>query len=201
MLSKTILRAGMLLVLLAAGQPSLATVVGDVAPSFDLKSIDGEPLSLSDYHGKKVVYLVFWNTWCSYCIKKTPRYKKLEAEFGDRLEIIAVNTGWSDSPAEIEQYRSHHETNYLLVYDDQEVLTDRYEVHAVPTEFIIDIDGIIRYRDRVPKYVAAHIPDWFQTYKPDKTHGSGGVNACKIDVPPTPTTPDTLAEARFDDPN
>ena len=199
MLSGHILRICMLFALLAVGQSGFATVIGDVAPSLDLKTIEGKPLSLSDYHGKKAVYLVFWNTWCSYCIKKTPRYKTLEEEFGDRIEIIAINTGWSDSPAEMEQYRHQHETNYLLVFDDQEAITKRYKVSAVPTEFIIDVDGVVRYRDRVPKYIAAHIPDWFQPYIPGKNHGSGLVNACEIVASPKPTTPDILAGAWFDD--
>lgn len=146
------------------GHSSFAADVGDLAPSFDLLTIDGAPLRLSDYRGKKAVYLVFWNTWCSYCIKKTPRYKKLKEEFGDRIEVIAVNTTWSDSQAEIKRFQQQHETNYLLVYDAGEVVTERYGVRAVPTEFIIDISGIIRYRDAVPKYVMAHLPDWFQPF-------------------------------------
>ncbi len=198
-MSGTILRACALLVMLVTGQSSFATVIGDVAPSFELRTIDGKPLNLSDYHGNKAVYLVFWNTWCSYCIEKTPRYKKLEEEFGDRIEIIAINTGWSDSQVQIEQYRNQHETNYLLVFDDEAVVTKRYEVHAVPTEFIIDVDGIVRYRDHVPKYVAAHIPDWFQPYIPGSNHGAGLANACEIVATPTPKTPDSLAGAWFDD--
>lgn len=201
MLPGNIFRSCMLTVMLIAGQSSFATVIGDIAPSFDLKTIDGEPINLSDYQGKKAVYLVFWNTWCSYCINKTPRYKKLEEEFGDRIEIIAINTGWSDSPAEMEQYRNQFGTNYPLVFDNEEFVTKRYEVRAVPTEFIIDVDGIVRYRDRVPTYIAAHIPDWFQPYTPDMNHGSGLLNTCEIVASPTATIPDTLAGVWFDDVN
>ena len=185
--------------MLITGQTGFATVIGDVAPSFDFKTIDGETINLTDYQGEKAVYLVFWNTWCSYCIKKTPRYKKLEKEFGDRVEIIAINTGWSDTPTEMEQYRNQHETNYSLVFDAEEVVTKRYKVSGVPTEFIIDLDGVVRYRDRVPEYIAAHIPDWFQSYTPDMNHGSAMANTCEIVASPTPTTPDSLAEAWFDD--
>ncbi len=199
MLSGYIFRTCLLALMMATAQSSFATVIGDVAPSFDFLTIDGKPLSLSDYQGEKAVYLVFWNTWCSYCIKKTPRYKKLEEKFGDRIEIIAINTGWSDSQAEMEQYQNQHGTNYLLVFDNEEVITKRYKVRVVPTEFIIDIDGIVRYRDHVPKYIAAHIPDWFQPYVPGKDHGSGLVNACEIVASPAPTVPDILAGAWFDD--
>jgi len=156
-----------LTMVLLTSQSGFAAGVGDVAPAFELQTSGGESVSLADYRGKKAVYLVFWNTWCNYCIKKTPRYIKLAEEFSDRIEVIAINTTWSDTEAQIEQFQEQHKTNYQLVYDAGEVVTRRYVVQAVPTEFIIDIDGIIRYRDGVPKYVAAHIPDWFQPYTAD----------------------------------
>lgn len=60
---------------------------------------------------------------------------------------------------EIGEFAPAFELNGL----DGEVLTGRYGVYGVPTEYSIDIDGVIRYRDGVPKYLAAHIPD---CYKP-----------------------------------
>lgn len=193
------LHVAVLVLFLTISQASLAAVIGDVAPPFEIQTIEGKPLSLAEYQGKKVVYLVFWNTWCSYCIKKTPRYKKLAEVFGDRIEIIAINTGWSDSATEIERFRNQHETNYPLVYDAEEVITGRYKVHAVPTEFVIDLDGIIRHRDHVPNYVAAHIPDWFEPYIPGKDHGAGLVNACEFVTTPPPVTADNLAAVWLDD--
>ena len=155
--------------LLLFNNSSIAIEVGDFAPAFELNGLDGEPLRLTDYRGKKAVYLVFWNTWCSYCIKRAPRYKELQEKFGDRLEIIAVNTTWSDSKDEIEQYQQRFGVNYPIAMDNGEALTERYGVYGVPTEFIIDIDGVIRYRDGVPKYLAAHIPDWYKPYTADIT--------------------------------
>jgi hypothetical protein len=49
-----------------------------------------------------------------------------------------------------------------------ELVTDRYRVYNIPTEFIVDINGIIRYRDGVPEYLAAHLPDLLMPYVPSK---------------------------------
>lgn len=160
---KTILLVG----LLVFSNSSRAVEIGDLAPDFELRTMDGALFRLADYRGKKAVYLVFWNTWCSYCIKKTPRYTKLKELFDDRVEIIAVNTTWSDSIEDIEKFQRRYGINYPIAMDHGEVLTERYAVTAVPTEFIIDINGVIRYRDGVPKFLAAHIPDWFQPYTAD----------------------------------
>jgi hypothetical protein len=43
---------------------SYASNVGDEAPDFEVKTLDGEVVSYSeDYKGKKVIYLMLWATW------------------------------------------------------------------------------------------------------------------------------------------
>jgi peroxiredoxin len=173
MLAISLMRAGLIhglivLVFLLIGQKATATGVGDVAPDFEVTTQDGREFRLSEYRGRKPVYVIFWNTWCSYCISKTPRYQKLQEQFGEKIEIIAINTTWSDSPEEMRSFEKNHEIKYSTAFDAGELVTDQYGVSNVPTEFIVDIDGIIRYRNRVPEYLAAHLPDWLLPYVPSK---------------------------------
>ncbi len=153
-------------VLLLTGVSATAANIGDMAPDFQVTTQNGSTFQLSDFRGQKPVYVVFWNSWCSYCIKKTPRYQKLQQQFGDKIEIIAINTTWSDTPEEMRSFEERYQTEYAMAFDTGELVTDRFEVFKVPTEFIVDIDGIIRYRDGVPEYVAAHLPDWLLPYIP-----------------------------------
>ena len=157
---------------LLVSAPATATSVGEVAPDFKVTTQDGGVFRLSDFQGRKPVYVIFWNTWCSYCIKKTPRYQKLQQQFGDKIEIIAINTTWSDSPEEMRSFEEHYHINYATAFDTGELITDRYEVFSVPTEFIVDVNGIIRYRNSVPEYLAAHIPDWLLPYVPSRNEAS-----------------------------
>jgi peroxiredoxin len=140
--------------------PAMAADIGDIAPNIEIATLDGTVKRLSEFRGRKPVYLVFWNTWCTYCIKKTSRYRKLQEQFGDKIEIIAINTSWSDSPEKMRSFEERYNVNYSLGFDLGELITDRYQVTAVPTEFIVDINGVIRYRNSVPDYVVAHLPDW-----------------------------------------
>lgn len=137
-----------------------AADVGDVAPDFEIATQDGVVLRLSEFRGRKPVYLVFWNTWCSFCIEKVSRYKQLQEQFADKIEIIAINTTWSDSAAEMRVFEDRFHINYSTAFDIGKLITDRFGVINVPTEFIIDVNGIIRYRNRVPEYPIAHLPDW-----------------------------------------
>ncbi len=152
--------------------PSIAATVGESAPDFEITTQNGDVFRLSDFRGRKPVYVVFWNTWCSYCVKKAARYTKLQEQFGDKVEIIAINTTWSDSPAEMRSFAEHHNINYSMAFDAGEIVTDRYRVYNVPTEFIVDINGIVRFRDRVPEFLAAHLPDWLVPYVPSKSAAS-----------------------------
>lgn len=154
--------------LLVINGPAMAASVGEIAPDFEVVIQDGTVLRLSKFRGRKPVYVIFWNTWCSYCVKKTPRYQKLQEQFGDKIEIIAINTTWSDSLEEMRSFEKNHEIGYATAFDTGELVTDQYEVRNVPAEFIIDIDGIIRYRNKVPEYLAAHLPDWLLPYVPSK---------------------------------
>jgi len=172
-LAAKVTTTGLILHLMAIGSlivsaPAAAASVGEVAPDFEVTTQDGSVFQLSEFRGRKPVYVVFWNTWCPYCIKKMPRYQKLQEQFGGKIEIIAINTTWSDSPAEIRSFVEHHQIQYSTAFDAGELITDQYRVLKVPTEFIVDINGIIRYRDGVPAYLAAHLPDWLLPYVPSK---------------------------------
>jgi peroxiredoxin len=152
-----------MMVMLIAVTPATAADVGDVAPDFEIATQDGNVLRLSDLRGRKPVYVVFWNSWCSYCTKKVPRYVKLQEQFGDKIEIIAINTTWSDSPEKMRVFEDRFNVNYSTAFDIDELITDSFEVINVPAEFIIDVNGIIRYRNSVPEYPIAHLPDWSVT--------------------------------------
>ena len=163
----------LILLLIVAGSlvvdaPAMAADVGDVAPDFEVATEDGNALRLSDFRGRKPVYVVFWNSWCAFCIKKVPRYIKLQEQFGDKIEIIAINTTWSDSPAEMRVFEDRFHVNYSTVFDISELITDRFGVINVPTEFIIDVNGIVRYRNSVPEYPIAHLPDWLVKNAPSE---------------------------------
>ncbi len=134
--------------------------VGQLAPDFSLSTLDGGSFRLKDYLGKQAVYVVFWNTWCGYCIKKVPKINQIQKELGDELAVIAVNTSWSDSLKEIADFQATHNTQYQIAFDDNASVTEAYGVYGSPTEFIIDINGVVRYRDDVPNNFTQHIASW-----------------------------------------
>jgi thiol-disulfide isomerase/thioredoxin len=57
--------------------------VGDKAPDFILRDVNGETHQLSDYKGKGV-FLNFWGTWCKPCKQEMPAMEKQYASYSSR---------------------------------------------------------------------------------------------------------------------
>lgn len=133
---------------------------GDFAPDFSIKRLDGSQFNLSDFRGKKSVYLVFWTTWCTYCMKKIPKLKYTQSVLGKQIEIIAVDTSVKDTLAKAYRFQKERDITYPLAFDFGKKVTDAYDVWGTPTEFIIDINGRIIHRDGVPNNISAHLSNW-----------------------------------------
>lgn len=138
---------------------------GQIAPDFEITQMDGREFKLSDYRGKQAVYLVFWNTWCTYCIEKIPKLKEAQANLSDQIKIIAVNTGLNDSVKKSIAFQKKFKINYSLAFDHGETVTDLYGVWGTPTAFVIDINGIVRHRDGIPEELGPNLARWTQVTK------------------------------------
>lgn len=133
---------------------------GQMAPDFTITQMDGTQFTLSDFRGKQSVYVVFWNTWCSYCMKKIPKLKEVQQNLADEIRIIAINTTNEDSIEASEKFKKRFDINYPLAFDHGKKVTDAYGVWGTPTEFIIDINGMVQYRDGVPDDIENHLKKW-----------------------------------------
>ncbi|WP_444996851.1 peroxiredoxin family protein [Aliikangiella sp. IMCC44359] len=138
---------------------------GQIAPDFEITQMDGSKFKLSELKGKKPVYLVFWNTWCTYCMKKIPKLKDAQNNLFNDIQIIAINTSRKDSIEKSLKFRKQFEINYPLAFDHDKKITDLYGVWGTPTEFIIDINGIIQHRDGVPDDLRQHLAQWSKLTK------------------------------------
>lgn len=124
-----------------------------IAPDFELKSIDGKMVKLSDYKGK-VVILDFWATWCGPCRKGIPDLIELKNEFGKKgVEIIGISVDGQNTIDQVKSFAADKKMNYPVVYADGKVADNYGGIQNIPTTVVIDKKGYIiaQYEGLSPK--------------------------------------------------
>ncbi|MFC1930868.1 TlpA family protein disulfide reductase [Chloroflexota bacterium] len=119
-----------------------APVAGKPAPDFQLSTLDGQSVSLSDFQGNPVL-LNFWATWCGPCRLEIPFLQLTYEEWADKgLVILAVDVGEKQSSVKefIEQFGS----TFPVLLDPRQEVALMYNIRALPTTFFIDANGKIQ---------------------------------------------------------
>jgi thiol-disulfide isomerase/thioredoxin len=124
-----------------------ALEAGDVAPSFRAPRLDGGgTVALEDLRGK-VVFLDFWASWCAPCQKSMPQLDALAKELpADRFSLVGVNVDKDTAAAR--KLAGKHGVAYPSASDPQGGLPARFGLETMPTAYLIDGDGVIRYVHR-----------------------------------------------------
>ncbi|MCF6461978.1 TlpA family protein disulfide reductase [Clostridium sp. Cult1] len=117
----------------------LDIAIGEEAPNFTLRNLEGEEVSLTDYRGK-VVLINFWATWCKYCDIEMPDLQKLDKENED-LVVLAVDV--MEEKSLVEGYIEKGGYDFQVVLDEDGDIAKLYLVSAFPTSYFVDKDGIL----------------------------------------------------------
>lgn len=126
-------------------QQQLLTV-GNEAPLFTLKDINGNDVSLESFRGK-YVFIDFWASWCRPCREENPNLVALYKEFGgEDFEIISISL---DETAEkwMEAVKEDGLSWTLLHDADGSVALHMYAVQSIPSTWVLDREGKIIYKD------------------------------------------------------
>jgi len=117
---------------------------GDIAPDFELKTLDGETVRLSDYRGERV-FVNFWATWCPPCRAEIPDLLKLYEN--KDVEILAVDlTNTEQSEEDVIEFTEDFEMNTFPVLMDVDAdVAVEYQVQAYPTTYMVDSNGRIQF--------------------------------------------------------
>ncbi len=119
------------------------SMVGQKAPDFQLPAQYGaDSVSPADADGK-ILIVDFWATWCAPCKDSFPAYQKLLDKFGDKLMVIGVSV--DDDPSGIKAFAKDTGVSFPLAWDKGQTVAGRYKPGTMPTSFIIDRNGIVRY--------------------------------------------------------
>ena len=127
-------------------EPVTGAKVGDRAHDVTLKDLDDRVWSLKEARGHDVVHLVFWATWCVPCLSEIPELRKAYDKYHDRgFTIYAVVVNMDQKPDIVRAVAREMKVNYPVLWDEKDAVRAKYRVEAIPQNFLIDRDGIIRF--------------------------------------------------------
>jgi peroxiredoxin len=119
-----------------------APIAGHPAPDFELKSLDGNIVRLSDFEGKAVL-VNFWATWCGPCRAEFPDFQEASVDNADNLVIIGVNNTVSDQVEWVDDFVAEMGATFPIVLDEDGQVVETYQVRGLPTTIFVDRDGIV----------------------------------------------------------
>lgn len=120
------------------------TEVGMKAPGFSLTDLEGGNISLENLRGN-VVILDFMATWCPPCKAEMSHLKEISQKYDDSdLSIVSIDVDSSETEGDLKDFAQEHNADWRFgINSDAGV---KYKVSGIPTLYILDKKGIIRYK-------------------------------------------------------
>lgn len=131
----------------AALRDDLQEASGQAAPSFDNVRWLHQTGDLPDSLKGKVLLVNFWATWCPPCVEELPSIQNARDTFDqDHFEVVSVNVGEKVPQIEAFLKTLSVKLTFPIVVDENLSVYADWQVSPLPTTFLVDRNGKIRYR-------------------------------------------------------
>ena len=117
------------------------------APDFELPDLQGRLHRLRDTRGK-IVIINFWSAECPHSARTDSLILEILGKWNGEVELLSIDSNRNESVPMVEEAATaRHVPNVLI--DANHTVADQYEAIATPHVFVLDREGILRYRGGV----------------------------------------------------
>jgi peroxiredoxin len=122
--------------------PTTKTVqAGDIAPDFQLSTLDGRTIKLSDLKGQPVL-VNFWATWCGPCKEEMPMIvDAYSAHQADGLCVLAIDTTAFDNVQDVQKFVTNYQMTFDVLLDTDDSVGTGWNTLGLPSSYFIDKTG------------------------------------------------------------
>jgi peroxiredoxin len=125
----------------SAGQKRAASAL----PDFELNTLHGDRLRLSEHLGRDVVVLAFWDTWCEPCKAELPHLDRIYRTHKDKgFVVLAIAMDDPSTAMNVAPYVHESGFEFPVLLDPNSEASNLYNTHkSAPYTVIIGRDGKI----------------------------------------------------------
>ena len=130
---------------LAAQEEDIGLPVGAVPPAAQIEDLDGKPVDLGAYVGKRPLLVEFWATWCPLCKALLPRMEAAHRQYGDRVQFLVVAVAVNQSKASVKRHLESHDLPFTFLWDTNGNATRAFQAPATSFVVVLDAQGKVAY--------------------------------------------------------
>jgi methylamine dehydrogenase accessory protein MauD len=152
---------------------------GSTAPGFELPDLDGKPVSLAQWWGRRVLLILF-NPKCGFCEQMAAGLAALKTDGSEGRPIpVLITTG---DPEENRRFMEKHSIRCPVLVQKGDEVSSRYQATGTPMGYLIDEDGVIAApltvgAENLLALAAVQVPPTPEAAEPETTpgkeHGDG----------------------------
>jgi len=121
-------------------------LIGTRAPAFSGPEVrTGETIAMDRFQGK-VILVNFWASWCLECRTEHENLLALNRRFSANPDFVMMGINYQDREEDARKYLQVYGSNFDHIRDLKGLISIDYGVYGVPETFVIDRQGVIRFK-------------------------------------------------------
>ncbi|NJD11632.1 MAG: TlpA family protein disulfide reductase [Gemmatimonadetes bacterium] len=136
--------AGFSFALPAAAQ-DVGIEIGRVPPPVTIEDLDGNPVDLAQYVGKRPVLLEFWAQWCDICAALQPRLAAAAAQHAGKADVLVIAVAVNQSQRSVRRHLVDHPVPGRVLWDTGGRATRAYQAPSTSYVAVLDARGRVVY--------------------------------------------------------